>query len=358
MFTQLEMQMEMEKYRLPVHRDDQIGLALNEFDFPHSSLVLNELHNCLNDPSMISRYPSESLDALLKHEIIHYFQGQITPSQILLVPGADAGIDLVAQTFITPTSRVRIHVPTYSAYQRATYMRGCVPEFLSESLFSSSTSTEIVDIEFICNPNNPTGRQVSHQDMVPLFDRTKLLVVDEVYADFDHLSVEETKSQGSMISHNIKENLIVIRSFSKAFGLAGLRIGYVVSSVRNINLLNRLQNPKAVTTSAKIAATTVLRCIEYYRNCAQQMYFNKLRIVDWLEKHHIVFKTGRAVTNFIMIQTRDGKQFLEQAAENHGLIFRDLQDRLPGENWIRMTIGNSQHTTQCINCLESSSFLL
>ena len=337
----------MEKYILPHAGPEQIQLALNEFDYPHPASVHDQLQNLPID-NLLSRYPSLVDDGPLKMKLAEFLL--IHPNQLLLVPGADAGIDLIAQTFITPSTTVRIHVPTYSAYQRACLARGCTPILQKEDQDDKEEEKGTdIDVEFLCNPNNPTGSWRSP----PLEIRSKLLVVDEVYADFLKL-IGHDSSAYSMIHPDMSDNIIVVRSFSKAFGLAGVRLGYLVSSPHTIERLNKYLNPKSVTTHAKRAATAVLLAVDYYQTCAQEMYANKIRIVEFLKREQIVYK-GDGVYNFIMIQTMHVETTLNLAADRFQLIFRNLDDRLPGENWIRMTIGNLLHTQLSLEFLTAAN---
>jgi len=163
---------------------------------------------------------------------------------ILCGNGADELIKIIFDSTIAPGDKVLIHTPTFSQYGlNATINEGIIIEVPSKSNLSINTEgiIDAAKIErpkliFLCTPNNPTGAVLSEEEIISILDATDaLVVVDEAYFEFYGKTIVKRISQYS--------NLIVLRTLSKAFSLAGLRVGYLISSEENISILNRVRMP-------------------------------------------------------------------------------------------------------------------
>lgn len=195
-------------------------------------------------PSMKTNdYPDTSYSALRR--VLSKYVGK-NMDCITVTNGADEALDIVSKTFIDPGTPVLVSAPTYPMYRVvAEIMGGKVVSVMRDDTLSDDVdaliraSASTAGVIFLCSPNNPTGNASHRQDIVRLLEESNcLVVVDESYYEFcGKTSVDLTSKYG---------NLIVVRTFSKGFCLAGARVGYIVASEETISSLNRVRPPNSL----------------------------------------------------------------------------------------------------------------
>lgn len=205
----------------------------------------------------------------LRHAIAPYI-GNVTPQNILAGNGSTEIIHLFTQAFLETGDRAIILQPTFSEYEYATLLRGATPiaipmedGFRLDADLLLKSITPRTRAIFLCNPNNPTSTTLDRSDVEAIVaeaaKRKIMVLLDECFIEFvedgDRLSL-------SCDSRNYR-NLVVLRSLTKAFGLAGLRVGYAVSNEKNIALLDNFRITWSVNTLAQIAAVAALSDTEY-----------------------------------------------------------------------------------------------
>ena len=226
-------------------------LSLNVNPYGISRKVLNRLKSI--DPSVIYNY--YPLNRTLIDSIAKYVG--VKRENILLGDGCDGCIHLFAITFIANGDKVLIPTPTFHRYEFHAKMMGGVVEFLPMENFQFSAD-EVLKKEgdfkaiFLCNPSNPTGMEIDDNEIIKLLDNfSGYVVVDEALADISNINTSKYLEK--------YDNLIVLRSFSKSFGLASMRIGYMVAHPNVLNQVAKLSSPFKVNGIAQELAIEALK---------------------------------------------------------------------------------------------------
>jgi histidinol-phosphate aminotransferase len=274
----------------------------------------------------------------------------VKPTQIMLTNGSDQGIDLIFRTFTQTDDTVIIPSPTFTMFYQSAQIVG---NNILRPLYTKENSSfpleelleminESVKLIVICNPNNPTGTLVSIQDIQKIAQSAPrtIILVDEAYFEFSGVTVAPLTNKYS--------NIIVTRTFSKAFGLASLRIGYIVAATKYIKELLKVRGPYDINMTAY---TTALKAIKNLKN--MQQYTNEVMtqakpmVEDFFTKNNISFYLSAA--NFLLYQPS-----LRQEAkilETNGILVR------PKETMLRLTIGTVDQMKQFIKVYKKYAFL-
>jgi histidinol-phosphate aminotransferase len=301
-----------------IHRDgDFTFLNLNEFRFKHpftfnlTSEVLSEYYK--ND---ISEQVISGMSKLY----------DVNPETIMLTNGGDAGLDVLVKYFGHMDAIIK--TPTYGMYKTLCEAHKVKYEEV-QSLDQCDNK-----LVFICNPNNPTGEYITDIEQLALDNPTSIFIVDETYIDFSN-----SKSAACCLN-----NVFVIRSMSKYYGLAGVRIGCIIGDVGKLKCIF---NDKNVSDISKLCVLKVLEHKDYYDKCSMCVKKNKQRIINALESR------GKKYTdtgcNFLCVV---GINDLINAREQK-LLFRDISSRINCDNMYRITIGNDDDTRKTIRFIYS-----
>ena len=277
-------------------------------------------------------------------------------SEVSVANGADEIMDLLMKVFIRKGSKVIVVEPSFPMYTFFTQLYGgsTVPVFLRPDfsldvdavLEKADKSTRLL---FVCSPNNPTGNQFREADIKRLLQEFKgVVVVDEAYVDF---------AQGSVINWvRDYDNLAVLRSFSKAFGLAGLRLGYLVSSKSIVEYVQRVVGPFNVNS---VTQQTIALALEKWSYFKQQIDY-VVNEREWLMKN-LRQTDGIAPypsdANFILFKVT--KPNLTSAAvtermENRNVLVKDRGHLPLLDNCIRVTVGTRNMNEVFLSALKES----
>ena len=326
-----------------------LNLDFNERTVSTSPKVIKALKDFLENPDL-QMYP-EYFD--LVDRIAEYVSVQ--PAQAMITNGADQGIDVLFRTFTKEGDRVVIPSPSFAMfYQSAGVVGNEIIELPYNDDYTYPVEGVLQEIEqgvklvVICNPNNPTGT------LVPLEDVEKILAaalkedtvvfVDEAYADFSKLT--------AIPLLNKYPNLVITRTFSKAFGLCSLRIGYTISSAEMIGEMCKVRGPYDMNMLSCVAAKAALDDLESLDSYVDEvMNVGKPMLEKFFEENSIKFYPSGA--NFIFFAPKDRDATWESLKEN-GLLTRK-KNGLGGEPILRMTIGTKEQVekvmevfTKCI----------
>ena len=250
------------RVRYPFAREYGVGLAgainlsSNESPLGPSPSVVRAVRR---EAARVGLYPDPKAEEL-KKEISRYIG--VDEKCIVLGNGSDELIDMSCKAFLDQGDVVLIPLPTFSMYEISCRVNGGTPKFVelrnfewdSNSLVAAMSSAKLA---FIARPNNPTGNGIDEAGLERLLALGKPIVVDEAYAEFAGRSVARQAQS--------RDNLIVLRTFSKAFGMAGLRIGYAIASPRIAEVLEEIRPPFNVNRLAQVAAIAALRDRQYLR---------------------------------------------------------------------------------------------
>lgn len=327
-----------------------IKLASNENPFGISPKVIKIIHE---EAAQLRFYPDES--AFLLKKAIGKAKN-VEPSQIVLGNGSNEIFTLIQMTFGCPNDAVLLSEYAFASYAIAAKTLGLQLQIAKTHDFQQSLENILMCIDsktkiiFLANPNNPTGSWHNRYDLKNWLENIPphiIVVIDQAYYEFmQHLSDYPDAAEWI----NAHPNLIVTYTFSKAYGLAGLRLGYALCSSSVANLLNRCRLPFNVNGLAQIAGVTALTDLEHLNKTLHnnieglQYYVNSLTKL----KLHYLPPSG----NFITIQIPNAQKIYDYLL-NKGIIVRCLASyKMP--EFLRISVGNKAENLQCVTELKTA----
>lgn len=291
--------------------------------------------------SDLNRYPDPQPAAVI--DAYADYAG-VSSEQVIMTRGADEGIDLLVRTYCEPaTDNIALFLPTYGMYKVTADTHNVAVNGLSQDLLLNGTVEEIIKalsgskLVFICNPNNPTGSITPVEkiaEVTKALSGKAIVVVDEAYIEF-------SESNSCALLLKDFENLVVLRTLSKAFALAGLRTGFMLGGKSNLAPIRKVIAPYPVSTVVAQIAEKALNSDAITQMRRQVTILNKakLTLTSWLEKSPAINEIISGDGNFVTVQLKD-KNCLSFAAQM-GLVMRPFN--LYGQdNWLRISIGNEQ----------------
>ena len=293
----------------------------------------------------LNRYPDPQPASVINRYASY---AQLTPEQVLMTRGADEGIELLVRTYCQPAQdSVALFLPTYGMYKVTADTHNVAINGLSQALLLDGTVDEIVTavgnskLVFICNPNNPTGSLTPLEKVkaiaTALADKA-LIVVDEAYIEF-------CPEQSASKLINDFANIVVLRTLSKAFALAGLRTGFTLAQASVLAPIRKVIAPYPVSTVVASIAASALSPDAITSMRRQVSILNALRakLKQWLEASPAVLQVLSGEGNFVTLKLADKNSFT--IALEQGLVMRAFT--LYGENdWLRISIGSEQELEQ------------
>jgi histidinol-phosphate aminotransferase len=325
-----------------------IKLGSNENPYPPPEGVLREIRRALK---RANRYPDASYRRL--KERLSEYTG-LPVENISVGNGASEVLDNVCKIALNPLDKVVIPVPSYTMYVFLSMLREASLEFVeteyenfrvkAEDVVAASGDAKLV---FLCSPNNPTGRVVERKELVKIIEGTRaLVVVDEAYYEFC----------GKTIADKVGEydNLIVVRSMSKFFGLAGLRVGYALSNPRVTQMLEKVRLPFNVNTPAEAAAIKVIENLGLYKKISKEIIEERKLVAREIGqiKGLRVFPSE---ANFLLVRLPRAMNASElaEALLREEVVVRNVSG-IPGlkNNYLRITIGKKQENRRLISVLK------
>ncbi len=336
-------------YKLSAHKvwevdkkynSNVLKLDWNESVIGPSPKVISALEGIISGINFANWYPDTSNQELYE-KISNFIKMPV--SFIQYFAGSDSAHEYIARTFINPGDSVIVLSPTYDNFRVAASSQGAkvvnveIPYFkdIDYSILESAIVNNKPKIVYIVNPNNPTGHFVRTDEIARLASEhtLTLFVIDEAYIEFGGESCVN-------LLHNL-ENIIVTRTFSKAFGIAAFRIGYIVTRPNLLDSINRIRNAKLISLPAQLAAIAALDDIQYMKNYCEEVNKAKNEFKNVLRDREFEFISGGG--NFILInlQTADLKEIFLNNLENNNIFVRDMNHIRGLENWVRITIGTT-----------------
>ncbi len=329
-----------ERYGIPVER--VIKLDANENPYGCSPRVQRALAKL----NYYHIYP-DPLHRELREMLAEYTG--IGREYIAVSNGSDELIDLILHISLEPGDKVINLPPTFGPYSiRTKIHKGKVVNIPRKSNFEvdieavKSAVDERTKVIFLANPNNPTGNATSEEEILELVNTGLLVVVDEAYYEFSGLTV------ASLVPSF--PNLIVLRSFSKWAGLAGLRIGYGILSPRINEIIYKSKNTYNVSVAAQVAAKESLADLNYLKGKIQAIISERERLFQKLKEQGILNPLP-SQANFILCRVFNGQAArLKQDLEKKGIFVRYF-DTPPLKDMLRITVGKPEHTDALIDAL-------
>ncbi len=217
----------------------------------------------------------------------------------------------------------------------------------------SELITERTKLIFLCNPNNPTGTYLTKKEIIELrkkLNKRILLVIDDAYAEY--MKNEDYKS-GLELFKNM-DNVFILRTFSKIFGLASLRVGWGYGSKKIINALNIIKPPFNVSHIAQLAATEALKDKKFIDQSIKHNFLFAKKIKTYLEQYQIFSNSTSA--NFLLLDFKNCKhtaKYLYEKLKQRGIIVRSTEDGYHIRNKLRLTIGSKQENLAFMNAVKN-----
>lgn len=281
-------------------------------------------------------------------ELINALSGYtgLPKEHLLVTNGSDDGLHLICSTYLDQGDRVVIPVPTYNHFMVFAQSRGAeVVTLRGESPFDANfegikaAMTLDTRLLYLVSPNNPTGVVYTPEQVAELceaFPQT-LIVLDEAYFEFSQIS-------GIGLVENY-DNLLVTRTFSKAFGLAGLRIGYLAGAVSLVSGLRRIYNPKSVNTLGQVGAVAALGDLDYLHDFLAEVRASKEILRSFFDAREVEAHITSA--NFVVVRMPEVHKTLA-ALQERGVYVRD-RSSYPGlDGCLRMTVGTQAQTKRLL----------
>ena len=297
----------------------------------------------------INRYPDNKHDELKK--VVSGIKN-VNVNQVVFGNGTDEILDLIVRVFCNPSEDKIITLPpTYGMYDVIAKTNGVenieIPlksDFsidINEILKLSSKKTKIL---FLCSPNNPTGNSFDTNNLTDLIKSFKgIVVVDEAYIDFS-----SKQSLIGLIEDN--NNLIITQTMSKAYGMAGIRLGMGFSNEKIINYLNKIKPPYNINVLTERKALEELNKIDEIEKNISIVLDQRNLLVSCLEKLDFVEKIYKSDANFLLVKVDNADLRYNQLLEN-GIVVRNRSNQPLCQNCLRITIGTKNENTSLIKTL-------
>lgn len=280
----------------------------------------------------------------------------VQPDQILVSRGSDESIELLMKIFCNPDKdSIMFCPPTYGMYKTSAEILGIsyrmIPTKKNWQLDLLNIQSQLNDIKliYICNPNNPTGNIIhsnSLKKLLKIIQNRALLIIDEAYVDFcPHISLVPLLST--------YPNLIILRTLSKAFALAGLRCGFTLANTQIIQLLTKIIAPYPIPTPVIDIATQALEPIgiQYTKNRINKIHTNRSMFITELKKCTCVQQIFPSNTNYVLVRFYH-KYNIFNTLLNHGIVVRNQNYQFGLANCLRITIGSYQECLYIISVLK------
>jgi len=294
----------------------------------------------------INRYPDFQPDSLIR--AYAQYSG-LANENILATRGADEGIELIIRTFCQAyQDSIIICPPTYGMYAISAENHGAevikVPLNSDYQLDLAALETQVgkAKVVFLCSPGNPTGNlltQSSIKATLDLFGNSAIVVVDEAYIEFS-----PEQSVASWLNEH--PQLVILRTLSKAFALAGLRCGFTLANSDIIAMLSKVIAPYPISAPVADIATNALSTIglEQVHNRVQQLNAIRAKLSGWLQAQPWCLEVFETDANFILFRTKNEttKTFIFKQLEQKNILIRDQSKQLHLDNCLRISIGSEE----------------
>jgi histidinol-phosphate aminotransferase len=312
-------------------------------------VFLDANENPFNAP--YNRYP-DPLQKMLKRKISD-IKG-VSREQIFLGNGSDEPIDLLIRAFCEPeTDNIVTIDPTYGMYQVAANINNVAIRKVSLSpgfVLDPMNVLHAVDLHtkliFLCSPNNPSGNNLSRSAMLHIVRNFKgIVVVDEAYIDF---------SPGNSLLSDVEthQNLVILQTLSKAWGLAGIRLGMAFAAPEIVAVLNKIKYPYNLNILTQQKALELLENKTVVENWVSTLISERKRVSEELEKLDIVQKINPSDANFLLVAVNNAPD-LYQKLIKLGIVVRDRSKVHLCADCLRITIGSPEENDLLLKALKT-----
>jgi histidinol-phosphate aminotransferase len=334
---------QMHEYHPPLAGRKGLRLDFNENTDGCSPRVLARIREITADD--LARYPErESVEAIAAAHL------GLPAEQVLLTNGVDEGIHLLCEAYLEPQDEVIVVTPTFSMYEIFAEATGanvitvqCGENLrfpLDKVLSKITAATKLIAV---ASPNNPTGGVASREQLLEIAQSAPgaALLVDEAYYDFHGKTVRP--DVGAV------PNLFVARTFSKAYGLAGLRIGILAGPREQMPMVRRVSSPYSVNAVALLALPEALADSEFIVNYVAQVKAGRAKLENELQRVGIAWWPSEA--NFVLMSIGKRHRDFVTAIRQRGILVRDRSSDPGCDGCVRITIGTTAQTERLLAAL-------
>jgi histidinol-phosphate aminotransferase len=301
--------------------------------------------------TLLNRYPDPQQTRL--KEIIATLK-EVSTEQLLLGNGSDEVLDLIFRAFCEPNQDSILTLPpTYGMYDVLANLNAVEniqvplsPDFQLEVDSILAAIESRTKLLFICSPNNPSGNAVDRKAIERLLNEFKgVVVIDEAYIDF-------TNKVSLTAYLNMYPNLIVIQTLSKAYGLAGIRLGICYASNAIIAVLNKIKPPYNINTLTQDAAIKALENKDVVDVQVETLLNERNRLINAFKSVSFIKKIYPSEANFILIKVDDANKRYDELIKN-SVVVRNRSSQLHCENCLRITVGTPSENAQLLTLLNT-----
>lgn len=298
----------------------------------------------------LNRYPDSNSEEV-SEALAKLYIGCVKKNNVFVGAGSDEIIDLLMRGFVEKDEYIMVMDPSYTVYEvQAAINNMKVKKIQLQSDFSLDIeqirkTAQDVKIMFLCSPNNPTGNLISTEEVKEILSfYTGILVIDEAYIEFAGLD----NSFQDLV--NTYSQIVILRTFSKAWGLAGIRIGYAIASEVIVQTLLKIKDSYNVTSCSQQIALQALEQREKLTSKVTETSHLKILLTNALEKLGLLVLPTQA--NFILVKIPDATKIYKTLASK-GMIVRDRSNVFLLENVLRVTVGSKKENDLLISMLKS-----
>lgn len=338
--------LEMPEYHPPLAGRDALRLDFNENTFAPSPRVLERLRRVTAEG--LTKYPEREP---VERIVAAHFGLQV--EQVLLTNGVDEAIHLICAAFLEPEDEALICTPSFFMYDVSVAMMtphlrrvqsDATLQFPFERFMAAIT--ERTKLIIVASPNNPTGAVVKGEHLLAIAAAAPqaVVMVDEAYHHFH--------GETAMDDLAAAPNLIVARTFSKAYGLANLRIGMLAGSAEVLKYVRKVSSPYNVNGVALDCLPVALADEEYLAWYAEQVRVGRERMMDGLRELGVPFFPSQA--NFVLMNIGPKHKELVAAMRGRGVLLRDRSADPGCDGFVRITVGVEEHVTLGLAALKAS----
>ena len=331
-----------------------IKLDANE-NFMLNKRFISQIASKAAKDTDLREYPSMQFEELYR-QLAKYTD--IDKKYLAVGNGSDQIIELILSTF-GKGQRVSVFTPTFSYFINRCELHGLTVNRVGlnkkdntlnkEEFLQSAKQCGIV---YICSPNNPTGNQFDKQSVLEIIAalKDKLVLIDEAYVEFANYSL------GSYASTKC-DNVIILRTLSKAFGLAGARVGYLISNNRFAEIFrSSIQSPYSLNSLSLTIAATVLSQSQYIKQTIKMIKAERKRVFDQLVKFNGI-KVFRSDANFIFFESYEKYSTILKSFQEAKLMVKALGNIDDRKGCIRVTIGTKNMNNKFLKSVENAVYM-
>ena len=349
---------EVEEYKPGKLVKGAIKLSSNENPLGTGQKVIREIVESLEEGKLnLSVYPWERKEEELRDEISSYVGADAGKKNIVIGAGVDGVLDTLVKIFIANDAEALIPVPTFSLYESLVKIAGGTLRYIKRKRIEKfsipvkeliSTYSGRTRMVFISSPNNPTGNCISEDEVREIIESVPaaMVVIDEAYVEFADSSLVKLVTEYA--------NVLILRTFSKAFGLAGLRVGYAVIPEWLASSYKKVSMPFSVNSIALTAAIAALRDKEHLRRSVELVKHERPFLEENLQRFFTVYPSK---ANFVLVDVSPRKSSeVYDALMKKGITVRDCSSfRGAGDSFIRITVGTREQNEKVVEALKGIS---